>query len=74
VNLDERRRPEGDAPIEDKRLGGGDIVFSLEVGRPMKADFGQLNWTGRTWRLEHNNKKLPSMKQIRDGLVQESKV
>lgn len=40
----------------------------------MKADFGQLNWTGRTWRLEHNNKKLPSMKQIRDGLVKESKV
>ena len=32
-----------------------------------------MNWLGNTWRNKHNNRKLPSMKQISDGLIAEAK-
>ena len=61
----DRKRP------KFKRYGDA-FTYPYSKKRQIQATFGQLNWTGRTWRIDRNNKKLPSKKQVRDGLVKEA--
>ena len=34
----------------------------------------QANWLGRTWAIEYNDSKYPSMNQISQGLIAEARL
>ena len=62
----ERARP------TNSRFGGGSITNLTKTGIEYKR--GDLNWLGNTWKKEFNNRELPSLNQIQNGLIAEAKV
>ena len=75
----ERRRP------KSSRFGGGSITNSFNKKRYLGAslitewysyligDF-EFNWIGSTWKKRKNKGKMPSLKQVEDGLIAEAMV
>ena len=49
-------------------------MVPLELRSINNTDWSEKNWIGSTWKKEFNNRKMPSLNQISDGLVAEAVV